>query len=73
MTRRSSARTAPSWRTIGDMDQARWLRTARNHADRLPPFLAHLATAERIDQYHTAALAKWCSDHQLPIARAGRT
>ena len=67
----ATSRPAPSWRTIGQMDQARLQRTARRHAAALPTHLARLAD-EPVSHTDAAALMQWCSDHRLPLARAGR-
>ena len=70
--KRRSATTAPSWRTIGDMEQARLKRTAQHHRDVLPPHLARLADLPAIGSHMAAELMRHCTQHQLPIARAGR-
>ena len=53
------------------MEQARWLRTAKMHADVLPPELAHLANATEIDTFKAQQLAAYCQHNELRIARAG--
>jgi hypothetical protein len=63
---------APSWRTIGNLEQARWTRTAQLHAHLLPPHLARLAHCTVIGHHDAQRLAKWCADNSLPLARAGR-
>ena len=70
--RHSSIPPAPSWRTIGQMEQARLKRTAQRHRDVLPPHLARLADLPAIGSHMAAELMRHCAQHQLPIARAGR-
>ena len=67
-----STKRAPAWSTVMQMEQSRWKRTAQIHADALPPHLAALATANHIGRDQAGRLAVWCTQHNLPIARAGR-
>ncbi len=71
--RHSSIPPAPSWRTIGQMDQARYKRTARLHHAALPAHLARIADMDTVGSNLAAELMRYCAQHQLTIARAGRT
>ena len=66
-----SRRTAPSWRTIGNMDQARYIKTARMYASDLPPALRRLAESDTCTTDEASALAQWCADTRRPLVRAG--
>lgn len=69
-TRRSGS--APAWRTVMNLEQSRWQRTAQQHRNVLPANLAALADADHMSHRDAQRLAAHCAANALPLAQAGR-
>lgn len=66
------SRPAPSWRTVEQMERARWHRFAVKHADRHPLCAAVAGKpVDAIGPEIARSLANVASRHGLPLERAG--
>lgn len=61
---------APSWRTIGQMEQSRWMQFCKAHPNH--PVCARIVAAGRVTFHDTADLWNVSTAEGWPITRAGR-